>query len=97
MQPGLVCEKIHRFVQYTPRTCFDNFVQSAVDAPRQGDEKPKSSVVAEIMKLLANSFYGYQITDRSQHTVTKYLTDGKTQSAIISKMLNRLNYITDQL
>ena len=32
----LVCKKIHRFVQYTPRNCFNNFVQSAVDARRQG-------------------------------------------------------------
>ena len=23
---GLVCKKIHRFVQYTPRKCFNNFV-----------------------------------------------------------------------
>ena len=55
---GLVCKKIHRFVQYTPRKCFNNFVQSAVDARRQGDENPNSSVVAETMKLLANSSYG---------------------------------------
>ena len=31
---GLVCKKIHLFVQYTPRKCFNNFVQSAVDARR---------------------------------------------------------------
>ena len=29
---GLVCKKIHRFVQYTPRKCFNSFVQSAVEA-----------------------------------------------------------------
>ena len=57
---GLVCKRIHRFVQYTPRKCFNNFVQSAVDARRQGDENPNSSVVGETMKLLANSSYGYQ-------------------------------------
>ena len=94
---GLVCKKIHRFVQYTPRKCFNNFVQSAMDARRQGDENPNSSVVAETMKLIANSSYGYQITDRSRHTVTKYLTDEKTHSAINSKMFKRLNHITDQL
>ena len=49
------------------------------------------------MKLLANSSYGYQIMDRSRHTVTKYLTDGKTHSAINSKMFKRLNHIADQL
>ena len=36
-------------------------MQSAVDARREGDENPNSGVVAETMKLLANSSYGYQI------------------------------------
>ena len=62
---GLVCKKIHQFVQYAPRKCFNNFVQYAVDGRRQGDNIPNSSVVAETMKLLANSSYGYQIMDRS--------------------------------
>ena len=97
LQLGLVCKKIHRFVQYIPRKCFNNFVQSAVDARRQGDENPNSSVVAETKKLLANSSYGYQIMDRSLHTVTKYLNDEKTHSAINSKMFKRPNRITDQL
>ena len=94
---GLVCKKIHRFVQYTPRKCCNNFVQSALDASRQGDENPISSVVAETMKVLANSSYGYQIMDRSRHTVTKYLTDGIIHSAINSKMFKLPNHITDQL
>ena len=49
------------------------------------------------MKLLASISYGYQILNRSQHTVTKYLTDEKLHSAMNSKMFMRLNYITDQL
>ena len=72
---GLVCKKIYRFVEYTPVKCFDKCVQSVVDARREGDENPNSSVVAETMKLLANSSYGYQIMDCSRHTVTKYLSD----------------------
>ena len=95
LQLGLVCKKIHRFVQYTPRKCFDNFVQSAVDARRQGDENPNSSVAAQTMKLLANSSFGYQTMDRSRQTVTKY--DEKTNSASNSKMFKRLNHIIDRL
>ena len=94
---GLVCRKIHRFVQYTPRKCFNSFVQSAVDARGHGDKNPTSSVVADTMKLLANSSYGYQIMDRSRHTVTKYLSDEKTHSAINSKLFKRPNRKTDQL
>ena len=77
IQLGLFCTKIHRFVEYTPKKSFNSFVQSAVHARRQSDENSNSNVVAETMKLLANSSYGYQIMDRSRHTVTKYLTDEK--------------------
>ena len=94
---GFECTKFRQFVQYTPMKCFNSFVRSAVDAQRQRDENPNSSVVAETMKLLANSSYGYQIMDRSRHTVAKYLNDEKTHSALNSKLFKRLNFITDQL
>ena len=35
--------------------------------------------------------------DRSRHTVTKYLNDEKTHSAINNELFKRLNFITDQL
>ena len=94
---GLVCKKIYRFVEYTPVKCFNKFMQSAVNDRREGDENPNFSVVAETMKLLANSSYGYQIMDRSRHTVTKYLNDEKTHGAINAKVFKRLDHINDQL
>ena len=97
LQLGLVCTKIHRFVEYTPKKCFNSFAQSAVDARRQGDENPNSSVVAETMKLLANSSYGYQIMNRSRHTVTKYLADEKTHAAINSKLFKKLDHVNNSL
>ena len=72
-------------------------MQSAVDARREGDENPNSCVVAETMKLLANSSYGYQIMDRSRHTVTKFLSDEKTYGAINTKFFKCLYHINDQL
>ena len=72
---GLVCKKNYRFVQCTPMKCSNNIVQSTVNARRVEEGNPKSSVVAETMKVLTNSSYGNQIMDRSQHTVTKYLSD----------------------
>ena len=49
--------------EYKPK-CFNYIVQSVVDARREGDEN-SPGVVAETMKLLSNSSYGYQIMDRS--------------------------------
>ena len=73
------------------------FVQSAVDARRQGDENLNSSVIAETMKLLANSCYGYQIMDSSRHIITTFLTDGNTHSAIISKLFKKLDLVNNLL
>ena len=55
---GLVSKKLYRFVKKLPVNCFNKFVQSAVNARREGDENPNSKVVAETRKLLANSSYG---------------------------------------
>ena len=93
MELGLQCTKIYQFVQYSPRNCFNNFVQSVVDARREGDENPLSGVVAETMKFLGNSSYGYQIMDRSRHTITKYLNDEKTHKAINEPLFKRLNTV----
>ena len=93
----LVCTKIHCFVEYTPKKCFNSFVQSAVDARGQGDENPNSSVVAETMKLLANSSYNYQIMDRSRHTVSKYLSNEITHAAINSKLFKKLDHVNNSL
>ena len=88
---GLQCTK-------NSRKCFKNFVQSVVDARRVGDENPLSSgVVAETMKLLGNSSYGYQIIDRSKHTITKYLNNEKTQKAINEPLFKRLNTVEKDL
>ena len=97
LQFGLVCKKIHRFIEYTPKKCFNSFVQSAVDATREGDENPNSSVVAETRKLPANSSYDYQIMDRSRHTVRKYLTDKKAHAAINSKLFKKLGHVNNPL
>ena len=58
--------------------CFNNFVQSAVNTRREREENPNSSAVAETMKVLANSSYGYQIMGWSRHTASKYLSDKKS-------------------
>ena len=83
--------------EYTPVKYFDDFVLSADDARRQGDENPNSSVVAETMKLLANSSYGYQIMDRSRPSVTKYLNGEKTHARINNKVFKSLVNNNDQL
>ena len=77
----------------------NDFAQSAVDAQRQRDESCNCSVVGETLQLLANSSYGYQIMDHSHHSVSvsNFLDDGKTHTAIKYILSKRLVQINDQL
>ena len=94
---GISMQKNYHFVECIPVKCFTKFVQSAVNARREGDENPNSSVLAETMKLLANSSYNNQIVDRSRHVVTKYLSNEKTNGAVNTKLFKRLDHINHQL
>ena len=89
-------QKNYRFVQYTPMKCFNHFVQSAVNARREGNENPNSSVVAQTKELLANSSYAYQIMDRSTHTVTEYLSDEKNTWSY-QKKFKSLDFMNEQM
>ena len=66
-----------------------------MDAWRKNDENSNSRVIAETMKLLANSSSGYQMLDPSWHTVTKYLGDEKTHAAINSGLFKRLDLVNN--
>ena len=55
MELELVCTNVYRFAQHTPNKGFDNTGQSTEKACCQRDENANSSVVAETVKLLANS------------------------------------------
>ena len=94
MKLGLRYTKIYRFVEYTPQKCLNDFVQSVADARRKGDENLDSSIVAETMKLLGNSSYGYQIMDRSRHTETLYLNEEKTHKTTNNRPFRRLNSVS---
>ena len=93
----LRCIKIYRFIEYTPQKCFNGFLQSVVDARREGDGNPDSGIVAETMKLLGNSSYGYQIMDQSRHIETLYLNDEKTHKAINNRLFRRLNNVSTDI
>ena len=66
-----------------------------VDARRERYEKHLSGNVAETMKLLGNSSYGYRIMDSSRHTLTYiiYLNDEKTHNTINEPLFKRLNTV----
>ena len=77
---GLQFIKVYLSIEYTLTKCFNNFVQSVVDAQREGDENPHSGLMDQIM-------------DRSRLTTNEYLGNEKTHKAINENFFERLNIV----
>ena len=96
LEKGLVLIQVYWFIQYTPEKCFESFVNSVVEARREGD-KNTSSVVAETMKLIGNSSYGYQIMDRSKHSKTQYVVGAEVDKLVNERNFKNLNVLPSSI
>ena len=56
-----------------------------------------SIVSAEKIKLLANSFYDYQIVNENQQTVTNYQNDERDMQLFFSKLFKKLDHVNNAL
>ena len=97
LEKGVILKNVFCFLKYTPRRCFQSFVQNVVDARREGDRNKESTFVAEIMKLIGNSSYGYQIMDRSRHTTTKYVRGPQVDKFINNRFCKTLNELPEEI
>ena len=97
LEKGVILRDVFWFLQYTPRRCFQSFVQNVVDARRERDRNKDTIVVAETMKLIGNSSYGYQIMDRSRHTTTKYVKGPQVDKFINNRFFKTLNELPEEI
>ena len=89
LEKDLVLNQVYLFVQYTPEKGFESFVNSVVEA-QEGDKNTSSSVVAETIKLIGNSSYGYQIMDRSKHSKTQYVVGAEFDTLVKERNFRNL-------
>ena len=70
---GLVVSSIHRVIEFQPQRCFRDFVTNVCDARRAGDVDKSKEMIANTMKLLANSSYGCLCMCKSKHRQIVYV------------------------
>ena len=69
LQLGLVCTKMHRYVEYTPKKSFNSFVQSTVDSRRQGDDYNNDAALQSFRSPKCDSFFN-RTFNLEQHLTT---------------------------
>ena len=68
-----------------------------MEARREADKNTSSSVVADTMKLIGNSSYGYQIMDRSKHSKTQYVVGAEIDPLVNERNFKNLNLLPSSI
>ena len=98
MQKGPSVTKLHQVMEYTPQRCFRQFMRDVSDAHRAGDVDNAQKIIADTMKLVGNSGYGFLIMDKEKHQDILYAEGwGAAQLNINDPRLKKCAAITDNL
>ena len=97
LEKGLVLNQVYWFIQYTPEKCFESFINSVVEARREGDKNTSSSVVAETMKLIGKSSYEYQMMNRLKLSKTQYVVGAEVDKLVNERIFKNLNVLPSSI
>jgi hypothetical protein len=96
LEHGLIMTKVYQVVEYTRKKCFSQFVDDVSNARRDGDVKPELEIIAETMKLLGNSSYGYTVMNKEKHVKVAFCADDKVAKHINDPFFKDLNELNGQ-
>ena len=69
---GVTLQAVYRTIDYKEANIFSWFVDEVTANRRRGDADPSKAILADIFKLLGNSFYGKLIENKEEQTNTCY-------------------------
>ena len=83
MDNGLVVTRLHYFISYNGKECFDWFVKQVTNDRRAADLGGADLVMkGELSKLMGNSSYGYTLMNKATHTHTMFTKQKNLQKHI---------------
>ena len=82
---GAVITAVYRAIDYTPGKVFDWFVEQVTEARRTGDVEKSKVLLAEVFKLLGNSWFGKLIEALERQTNVIYTKDEKVVDRALLK------------
>ena len=97
LENGVILKDVIWFLQNTPRRSFETFFQIVVDSRHEGYQNKEPTGVAETMKQIGNSSYGYQIIHRSRHTNTNYVKGSQLDKFIYNRFFKTIIELPEQI
>ncbi len=95
---GLQVTKIYQVIEWEGDDCFAKVGERISQARRDGDADSDKKALADMEKLLGNSYYGKTVTDKERHKQVLF-SNGETfvQNQVNQPLFHDLNPITDSV
>ena len=78
LKHGIEVTAVHRVVQFTPRRCFQSFVEKATGMRRLGDNDPDKKMLSEKYKLFVNSLFGSFLRNKERERSLIYVRGSRS-------------------
>ena len=89
--------EIYEFVSFTPKTCFKDYIELVTEKRRLGDVDSNSELIAQQMKLLANSSFGKFITHVEKQVHVSFGDSVSARSSINKPLFRRLEELDEDV
>ncbi len=85
---GLVVTRLHYFISYNGKECFNWFTKEVTNDRRAADLGGADLIMkGELSKLMGNSSYGYTLMNKTNHTQTSFIKRKNLQKHIRNPFL----------
>lgn len=86
---------IHKVMQFKPKQVFKHLADEVSEHRAQADRNPDQKVLAELYKLLGNSYYGKCLTDKEKHLDVKYIHEERATRAVNDPMFRKMEQVSE--
>lgn len=92
---GLVVTRIYRALQFRAVPVFKHLTEEVTHYRTEADRNPNQKIIAELFKLLGNSYYGKCLTNQLRHLDVQYHEEEGMDGVISDALFKKLDVITD--
>ena len=95
MKHGLVVSRVHRAIQFRGEPVFQHLADEVSSHRAEADRDKDKKVLAEMYKLLGNSYYGKCLTNKLKQSNISYMSEEEAARAVNDPMFERLDEVSD--
>lgn len=88
--------RVHKALQFRPRRVFEHLTKEVTHHRAEADRDKDKKILAELFKLLGNSYYGKCLTDKQKHLNVQYMNEDDAIAAVNTTRFKKLDVIGER-